>query len=162
MNEIIKKLIDDHDKILCFIDELENDLLVFMKENIIGFTKMREQIAFTRKFTDKEHHQREEKILFQYMLNNLGSIAENLVKHGMMVEHDLARYYVKEWEEHFNRYEQTREDIDKLAILSYAHSYCNLLRRHIEKENKVVYPFAEKNLTQKLFEEMLENDKNFN
>ena len=36
------------------------------------------------------------------MIEYLGKVAENLVRHGMIVEHDLARLYVKQWDENFN------------------------------------------------------------
>lgn len=161
MSDIIKDLEADHQIILAFVNKLENKLITFMEEDIFDYQQMEEDISFIREFADKEHHQREEKILFKYMIDHLGKVAENLVRQGMIVEHDLARLYVKEWDAALQRYHDNHLPIDKLTIISYAHSYCMLLKRHIEKEDTVVYPFAKKNLSTELFDQMIEENKNY-
>ena len=50
------------------------------------------------------------------MIEYLGKVAENLVRHGMIVEHDLARLYVKQWDEALQRYHRNHLLIDKLTI----------------------------------------------
>ncbi len=129
--------------------------------NIFDYEQMKRDILFIREFADKEHHQREEKILFRYMIEYLGKVAENLVRHGMIVEHDLARLYVKQWDEALQRYHRNHLLIDKLTIISNGHAYCMLLRRHIEKEDTVVYPFAKKHLSEEIFAEMIKENQNY-
>ena len=51
--------------------------------------------------------------------------------------------------------------IDKLTIISNGHAYCMLLRRHIEKEDTVVYPFAKKHLSEEIFAEMIKENQNY-
>ena len=63
------------------------------------------------------------------------------------VEHDQARLYVMELETAVNAYETDRSPALKLEILSQAMDYVHLLRRHIEKENGAIYPFAERALS---------------
>ncbi len=161
MTDIITDLEADHQKILAFINEFEQRLIKFMEENIIDFKQIADDILFIREFADKHHHQREEKILFKYMIDHLGTVAKNLVQQGMMVEHDLARLYVKQLEETLQSYQQTHLLIDKLTIISTGHSYCMLLRRHIEKEDTVVYPFARKNLSAEIFKLMNQENQNY-
>ncbi|WP_296876318.1 hemerythrin domain-containing protein [Thomasclavelia sp.] len=161
MTDIITDLEADHQKILAFINEFEQRLIKFMEENIIDFKQMADDILFIREFADKHHHQREEKILFKYMIDHLGTVAKNLVQQGMMVEHDLARLYVKQLKETLQSYQQTHLLIDKLTIISTGHSYCMLLRRHIEKEDTVVYPFARKNLSAEIFKLMNQENQNY-
>ena len=86
-------------------------------------------------------------MLFRAMLDELGQVAENLIRHGMLVEHDQARLYVMELETAVNAYETDRSPALKLEILSQAMDYVHLLRRHIEKENGAIYPFAERALS---------------
>ena len=38
---------------------------------------------------------------------------------------------------------------------------CMLLRRHIEKEDTVVYPFAKKHLSEEIFAEMIKENQNY-
>ena len=91
--------------------------------------------------------QKEEKILFQAMMERLGTVAVNLIQHGMLVEHDLARLHVMELENALNAYEKEKTPENKLDIIANAVGYCYLLKRHVDKENAVVYPYAEKNLS---------------
>ena len=62
-NNIIKDLEADHQKILAFVNELEQRLIEFMEANIFDYEQMKRDILFIREFADKEHHQREEKML---------------------------------------------------------------------------------------------------
>lgn len=51
----------------------------------------RDMVDFIRNYADKHHHGKEEKFLFPVMVQKLGRVADNLVTHGMLVEHDLGR-----------------------------------------------------------------------
>ena len=82
------------------------------------------------------------------MLENLGPVAEKVVRGGMLVEHQMARGYVMELENNLNLFEKSKEDLAKLHILTNAMAYVELLRNHAEKENKTVYPFADKSLSE--------------
>ena len=64
----------------------------------------------------------------------------------MLVEHDLGRLFLTELENSIIRFEKEPKTIHKLGILSNAAGYADLLQRHIEKENKVVFPYAKNNL----------------
>ena len=48
-----------------------------------------------------------------------------------------------------------------LDILSYAMAYAHLLQLHIEKENSVVYPFAERSLSPEAFQLINEKSEGF-
>lgn len=161
MYTIVDRLVEDHKKILKFIDSFEDSLIKLMEENKFSIEDFKDDIVFIRSFADKKHHQREENILFKYMMENLGEVAENLIRHGMYVEHDLGRFYISEFEKAIISYEDDKKVEDKLKIISYGEAYCNLLRRHIEKEDNVVYPFAERSLPKELFDKMLEEDNSY-
>src|SRR5699024_8321964 len=96
-------------------------------------------------YADNHHHGKEEKMLFNRMVEELGPAAEKLVIHGMLVEHDLGRLYVKQLEEAVIR-ELDGDEEAKLDVIGNAMSYADLLNRHIDKEDMVVYEFARKNL----------------
>lgn len=146
MMELIKTLREEHDKIWQFTDHVQTLCLNLMQQDIFEENEFREAIRFIREFADKEHHQKEERLLFRAMTDELGNLAVNLVQHGMLVEHDQARLYVAELEQAVNGYCADKSPVHKLNILANATSYCAHLRRHIEKENNAVYPFAERSL----------------
>ena len=154
MRNIIEILVEEHENITQKINEIEQSCIRFMEDNEIDIKKFRDYVKFIREYADGTHHKKEEDILFREMLARLGRVAENLVKNGMLVEHDLARLYVKELSNALDRYEEKHEVIDKLCIIGNAMSYVYLLRRHIDKENGVVYPYAEKNFDAELMEEL--------
>ena len=52
-----------------------------------------------------------------------------------------------ELENALNAYEKEKTPENKLDIIANAVGYCYLLKRHVDKENAVVYPYAEKNLS---------------
>lgn len=158
---IIDRLLDEHQQILSFLDNFEQDLCHFMEENYFDLNHYLDHIEFIKQFADKKHHQKEENILFKYMEDYLGLSAQKLVRHGMLVEHNLARYYVQELEKHISIFNQHPTTKTKLSIIGLSYAYIDLLRRHIDKENKVVYPFALRQLSSDLFKKMEQEEQNY-
>ena len=108
-------------------------------------------IDFVRNYADKHHHGKEEKSLFPLMVERLGKLADNLIPHGMLVEHELGRSHVRALEEALKVYKETPTDEIRLDIITEAMGYAHLLSLHTEKENSVVYPFAERMLSEEDF-----------
>ena len=154
MQGIIEILREEHDEILKFIAELRGACIEFMEHDTMDMDYFRNAVSFIRNFADKAHHQKEEKILFQAMMERLGTVAVNLIQHGMLVEHDLARLHVMELERALNAYEEEQTADNKLDIIANATGYCYLLKRHVDKENEVVYPYAEKNLPEDVMKQL--------
>lgn len=149
--EILRK---EHENIRLFTDKLEQMAVNLMEKNDISFEDYAKSIEFIKTYADKRHHQKEEQVLFKAMLENLGEMADNLINHAMIVEHNLARLYVWELEDALNAYKQQATVELKLKIVTNTMSYVYLLRRHINKENNAVYPYAEKNLPHDLIEKL--------
>lgn len=105
-------------------------------------------IDFVRNYADHHHHGKEEKILFPEMTARLGKMAENLVTHGMLVEHDLGRNHIRGLETALKMLAEDPKIEHKLDVITEAMGYAHLLQIHIEKENSVVYTFAERSLPQ--------------
>ena len=102
-------------------------------------------IDFVRNYADNHHHKKEEKILFVKMVEELGEPAEKAVKQGMLVEHDLGRLHIRELVEALDKLKAGEEEA-KLDVIANAIPYSHLLTRHIDKEDRVIYKFAERNL----------------
>ena len=103
-------------------------------------------IDFITNYADAHHHQKEEKVLFNKMMENMGNLAERLIKNGMFVEHDFGRLYIKDLREALESLKQGNEEA-KLDVIANAISYTHLLERHIDKEDRVIYKFAERELS---------------
>jgi hemerythrin-like domain-containing protein len=113
-------------------------------------------IDFVRNYADKHHHGKEEALLFERMTEELGPAAEKLVRFGMNVEHDLGRLHVTELEAAVRRVLEGDKEA-RLDVIANAISYTHLLIRHIDKEDGVVYKFAQNNLSEDTLER-LENE----
>lgn len=110
-------------------------------------------IDFVRNYADKHHHGKEEILLFDKMIEELGTPAEKLVKHGMLVEHDLGRLYMQDLESAVKRV-MSGEDEARLDVIANAISYTHLLYRHIDKEDNVVFRYAQNNISKENLEEL--------
>ena len=102
-------------------------------------------IGFIRNYADSHHHKKEEVILFNKMVEEIGETAEKVIKHGMLVEHDLGRFYIKSLQEALEDYKCGNKEAI-LDVIANAISYTHLLERHIDKEDKVIYKFAQREL----------------
>lgn len=156
----IEYLIKEHDQISRFLDRLEEECLIILKEKKINEDFFRASISFIREFADGIHHKKEEDILFKYMIDELGPLGEKLIKGGMLVEHQIARGYVYNLEISLNSYLINPSDKTILQILANSMAYVNLLRSHIDKENSTVYSFAEGNLEDRIKEKIEEESEN--
>ena len=87
------------------------------------------------------------------MVENLGAVGEKIIKHGMLVEHDMGRMYVRDLEEALSKVKKGDEEA-KLDVIANAISYTHLLERHIEKENNVIYKFAQRKLKDEILKEI--------
>lgn len=101
----------------------------------------RMMIDYARNYADKHHHGKEEKILFPEMVK-ISPLANNLITHGMLVEHSMGRAHVLKWEMALNSYLKEPKTIYKLSVLTEAMSYVDQLREHTAREDNAVYPLA--------------------
>lgn len=140
-------LMKEHDNILAFTDLMERTCLQIFQGAAPDGAFFRRAISFIREYCDAHHHQKEEDLLFQAILRDLGPVGEKLVRHGMLVEHDLARLYVRQMEEVLNDLDKEDSDFLRMHLVASTMAYVDLLRRHALKENEVLYPYAQRELT---------------
>lgn len=138
----IDLLVKEHENIIRFTEYLKSLCCDILDGKSVDIKALRECVDFGRNYADKHHHGKEEQILFRYMLERLGPIAEKLVRNGMLVEHDLGRYHMGELIKAIDDYLMAPTIQNKLAIITNASGYADLLKRHIEKEDEVCYSFA--------------------
>ncbi len=117
----------------------------------INYEDFNKILEFIVKYADKHHHKKEEDILFDKMVKHLGGTAEKVVKTGMLVEHDLGRLYIKDLNRALDNVKAGEKDA-KLDLIANAISYTHLLERHIDKEDRVIYKYAERELSASILE----------
>ena len=147
----IQLMVDEHQLILRMLNIMREVCYKLLKTGHYQSEDFKVMIDFVRQYADAHHHGKEEKMLFNLMVRELGPAAEKLVTHGMLVEHDLGRLYINQLESAISKYEKG-DEYAVLDIIANAIGYTDLLKRHIDKEDRVVYTFAEKNLSQSALE----------
>jgi len=161
MHSSISIMEEDHSNINRALAVVRALCLQLMNGAEVPDEDFRTLIDFIRNYADKHHHGKEEKFLFPVMVEKMGPVADKLVTHGMLVEHDLGRADILSLETALNEYQKNPLPELKLDILSYAMAYAHLLQLHIEKENSVVYPFAERSLSAEDFQAIDEKSETF-
>ena len=142
----IELLVEEHKYIKRMLVVVRKACLGVMKGEDINYEDFKNIIDFIRKYADNHHHGKEEKLLFNRMVSEIGGAAEKLVKHGMLVEHDLGRQFIMGIEEALAEVEGGNYEA-RLDVIANAISYTHLLYRHIDKEDNVAYPFAQRALS---------------
>ncbi|WP_337799002.1 hemerythrin domain-containing protein [Acidaminococcus timonensis] len=139
---------EEHANISRMLEVIRQASIGILEGKPVDVADFRNMVDFVRRYADKHHHGKEEVYLFPVMVQKLGRVADNLVTHGMLVEHDLGRDHVMSLATALDEYEKEPKTEYKLDILTEAMGYARLLKRHVEKENNVVYTFAENQLSQ--------------
>ena len=156
----IKLMMEEHQYILRMLAVVRNACYGVMKGEPIPYEDFEKTIDFIRNYADAHHHGKEEKLLFQEMVTHLGPLGNKLITHGMLVEHDSGRLFISELKEALDRVSKG-DDESRLDIFANAISYTHLLKRHIDKEDSVVYNFAERQLSSDILDKVNEETARF-
>lgn len=156
----IKLMMDEHQYILRMLAVVRKACYQILEGELIHYEDFDLMIDFIRNYADAHHHGKEEKMLFHEMTEHLGALGDKLVTHGMLVEHDLGRLFIQELKEALDRV-KAGDDISRLDIIANAISYTHLLKRHIEKEDTVVYSFAKRQLSPEILEKVNQETEDF-
>lgn len=141
----IDLLVEEHEYVSRMLVVMRKACLNFMDNKEIDYDDFEKMINFVRNFADGHHHKKEEIFLFTKMVEHLGEAGKNIITHGMLVEHDLGRTYIRNLDEALKKYKNGEEEA-KLDIVANAVSYATLLENHINKENNVIFNFAKRSL----------------
>lgn len=146
----IELLVTEHDNILRFVSAIRKISKDILEGKELNTEIFKDILNFGRNYADKHHHQKEEDILFKYMLEQPDDLVQTLVKYGMIADHQLGRMHAMNLKKAVKDYELSPNLDSKLDIIVNAVSYGNLLVRHIDKENRVAYVYAEKILPEEV------------
>jgi len=132
-HEGIKLMLRILDKVCAKPDEINQE----------HFTKM---LEFLKVFVDKCHHGKEEDLLLPAMIE-AGVPREKGVIKFTLLEHVEGRGYVKGMSEAFDNLKKGGSKASA-KIAENGKNYIGLLVQHIDKENNILFPMADKVLSQ--------------
>lgn len=140
MSKATTGLMNDHDAILSALDLLNNILDTLSKKQSLDPEDLLNFLEFLREFADKCHQGKEEGILFPAMI--AAGVADRGGPIGvMMAEHIQGRGYIH------SMLESLEEPADMVRFEKAGRAYIELLRVHIQKENNVLFPMADNNIS---------------
>ena len=175
MNDILKRFIDEHKNCIKKLDALEDVLNKIKQERFSGQEKVRSVLADFFQFFDNNitrHNIKEEKLLFpllrqRYVETGEHSKSQEQTTAVDMLEDDHIKFIqiaaitftlfglIPRLPDH-----SSRNVVLDLA-LEQGKTLIEQLRLHIFREDKVVFPFAQKNLTKDEFAEIETNMDRF-
>ena len=135
----------EHQAILIVIAAAEKEVASIKETGQMHADPVRRMVDFLRNFVDRCHHAKEEKHLFAKMHTHGMPMSSGPLA-VMLREHEQGRVHVR----------AIAEAVGKTGIPSVASArkvkeelsaYAALLRAHIDKEDNVLYPMADRLLT---------------
>lgn len=138
-------LMKEHEAINRLLDILEKACQTIESGGGVADDDLASMLDFLKTFADGCHHRKEEEVLFP-ALERAGIPKEHGPLGVMLAEHDLGRQYIAGMDEELRR--MSAGDASASAeFVQDARAYRNLLHLHIQKENLVLFPMADRSLT---------------
>ncbi len=155
MKRASEDLVNEHEGILFGLRILEK-----MRERLEGsgtadMGDLKDMVNFLRLFADKCHHGKEEGLLFPAM-EKVGIPREKGPIGQMLYEHQVGRQYIAEMSNALGE-----DVVERKAFADSAERYIGLLRSHIEKENKILFPMGDQRIAEADQERLIEAFEQF-
>ncbi|MFW9948677.1 MAG: hemerythrin domain-containing protein [Candidatus Thorarchaeota archaeon] len=130
----MKKMVDEHVLIKRWLRLLPKVIENLDLETEEGLQLINKGMDFIRNFADKYHHAKEEDETFKYFDENFVMIK--------VIRNDHVRV-----RSHVKAMLQAIEKKDKNALAKHLISYSQILPEHIKKEDEILFPWMDRNLT---------------
>lgn len=130
----MKKLVEEHVLIKRWVALIPKVVKNLDLESEEGRQLILEGVDFIRSYADRYHHAKEEEILFKYFDEDLDILKV------MYADHTEARGHVKAILDAVERK-------DRASVAEHLTAYGAILTEHIKKEDEILYPWMDKNLS---------------
>ena len=151
--DVTQVLIKEHQLILRMIALLEHNTDLLEQGAFRNWSFFLDAVNFIRNFADRFHHAKEEDVLFVELVSN-GMPEKQSPIEAMHMEHEQGRAYVRALED--ATLKAAAGELGQVSlIVENARAYAALLRAHIEKEDGILYPLAERVLPEDVRATML-------
>lgn len=145
---------DEHQLILRMIALVEKNTALLEQGKFRNWQFFLDAVDFIRNYADRFHHAKEEDVLFIELVKN-GMPEKQSPIEAMQMEHDQGRAFVRAVETAAEK-ALAGETGQMSLIAENAKGYAELLRGHIDKEDNILYPLAERVLPQEVRAGMLQ------
>lgn len=156
--DAIETLMQEHRLIENALDSLER--WAARADTTADRARLGQYVAFFRELADELHHGKEEDILFEVMQRH-GFSREQGPLAVMLHEHDLGRGWVNELGE-VAAGQGPLTETETARIRSVSSQLSSMLKSHILKEDRVLYPMARARLPQSAQQEIDARVADFN
>jgi hemerythrin-like domain-containing protein len=146
--DVTQVMVDEHRLILRMIALVEQNTALMEEGRFRDWPFFLDAVDFIRNFSDRFHHAKEEDVLFAALIRN-GMPAQQSPIEAMRIEHEQGRAHVLALED-AARSAQAGESGQIPLIAAHAKGYTSLLRGHIDKEDTILYPLAERVLPEEV------------
>ena len=150
---VTQVMVDEHKLILRMITLVEQNTALLEEGKFSNWHFYLDAVDFIRNYADRFHHAKEEDVLFVELVKN-GMPEKQSPIEAMHMEHDEGRAHVGAIEEAAQK-AIAGETGQAVNIVEHAKGYAKLLRGHIEKEDDILYPLAERILPEEVRDGML-------
>ncbi len=146
---------NEHEGILFGLKILEQMISEFKQSGTADINDIDDMVNFLRLFADKCHHGKEEGLMFPGMEKAGIPNAEGPIGQ-MLIEHNQGRQYIAAMGA-----STENGALQADSFIEAASGYINLMRAHIEKENKVLFPMGDKIIPMAVQKNLLEQFEEF-
>lgn len=154
----ISIMVEEHKNIKRVLKVIRKYCIKILNNEEVDYNNFYKIIDFVRNYADKHHHNKEEEILFKKMEEELGGLVGKGPIQGMLSEHDLGRLYMGNLEKAVKSVLDGDGD-SRVDVIGNSMAYHDLLNRHIDKEDSVLYKFAENRLSEESLKDVDEKCK---
>jgi len=137
---VTDRLRHEHELVLMVVEAMDSEGADIERTGRVHRERVAQMVDFTRTFTDGCHHSKEETVLFP-MLEERSAAAGGPVS-VMLSEHEAGREAIRVIDAAL-----PDADVSEAARTTVAENlalYAHLLRLHIDKENTVLFPLADR------------------
>jgi len=151
--DVTRVMVDEHQLILRMIALVEHNTALLEQGKFRNWQFYLDAVDFIRNYADRFHHAKEEDVLFVELVRN-GMPEKQSPIEAMHLEHEQGRANVRALEEAAHK-ALAGEPGQTALIAEHAKGYATLLRGHIDKEDHILYPLAERVLPEEVRAGML-------
>ena len=151
---ITQVMSDEHQLILRMIALVEKNTALMENRQFRNWQFFLDAVDFIRNYADHFHHAKEEDVLFIALVKN-GMPEKQSPIEAMLMEHDHGRAFVREMEAAAEK--ALAGELGQVPLIAEnAKNYAELLRSHIDKEDNILYPLAERVLPETVRPDILQ------
>jgi len=145
MNDALAELVAEHAIIARVLRTLEYWADAVARSAIDARAELAAFTEFFCRFADDHHHDKEERILFEVMIEH-GVPRDEGPLAMMFREHEQSRASTRQFMELAGQ-DHPWTDADREALRGASAAYSNLLRAHMRKEDEFLYPMVTRRLS---------------